>query len=82
MIRGIPWSARAFAQTGRLILLHPERRPKFASAHREIDLQLHTDPLGVGEARGQGFRVLVVPPLTVWYTLDLSADVASLPLYL
>lgn len=74
---GISWTSLAFDEMNRLLLLYPLRRQQFAAALREIDRILHLDPLGNGESRDGPTRVLVVAPLTVYYSIDFETDVVD-----
>ena len=44
-----------------------ERRNAVAEAVHEIDRRLGADPLGEGESRDYGRRILLVPPLALLY---------------
>ena len=47
----------------------PDRAELTAAANR-IESSLERDPLGVGESRSGGVRILIDSPLAIYYTVD------------
>lgn len=45
-------------------------RNAVSEASNRIDQMLERNPLGVGESRDEGFRVLIERPLGVYYSVD------------
>ena len=52
--------------------LDSDQRPAITSAANRIDAQLARDPLGVGESRENGRRILFELPLGVTYKVNAS----------
>jgi G:T-mismatch repair DNA endonuclease (very short patch repair protein) len=47
-----------------------EQKVEITVASERMDRQLRRDPMGVGQARDRGWRVLVAPPLAVKYEVS------------
>jgi plasmid stabilization system protein ParE len=69
----VAWKRTARDMLAEVWLNAPDRNAVTRAANR-IDLLLASDPLGHGESRSGGNRVLIVPPLTVYYRVDEAAN--------
>lgn len=47
-----------------------EERTEIERAVLRADRLIVADPTGAGESRGGNARVVIVPPLTVWYRVE------------
>jgi hypothetical protein len=65
----VVWKPSIQQELAALYLVAPDRATLTAAANT-IDFLLAHNPLGQGEEREEGHRLLMVPPLAVRYTVD------------
>lgn len=66
MSHTVVWTAHAEAQLTHIWNNALDRR-RITQAAREIDVQLRSDPLNVGESREPGIRIFFVTPLAITF---------------
>ncbi len=66
MLTWKPPAEQALAQ----IWLNAPDRAEITVASHKIETTLRRDPLHAGESRREGFRVLIVPPLAVYFDVE------------
>jgi hypothetical protein len=62
----VTWTRRAHRRLAELWLAAPDRAELTAAAN-SIDAELARDPLNAGESRRGGARVIITPPLGVFF---------------
>lgn len=65
----IEWTDRAFDQMDRIVRKNPTRTEELGEALREITSRLGAQAETTGESRGGATRVIIVEPLTMYYTV-------------
>ena len=74
----IAWSDEAFESIHRLVLQYPGRRTDFAASLKQADRMLSTDPIGSSESREGRYRICIVSPLTLFFTVDFEDDTVEI----
>lgn len=67
----VDWSEESLRELAALwVLVSSEERASVTSACHDVDQRLERDPLGEGESRSAGQRILFVAPVAVVYQLE------------
>lgn len=74
----VVWSDEAFEDMRLIVAAQPVRKREFALALRQIEHQLGTDPLAVGESREEDMRVTFAGELTVFYRVDADEETVEI----
>ena len=73
----VQWLQSALTQLSAIwVEADPPLRARITQATHEVDRELRTDPLNLGESRSESSRIAFVPPLGVLFRVDAQSRLA------